>query len=298
MDKKKTGNLIKEARMKKNYTQSELGDLLCVSNKAVSRWENGDSFPDIGVLENLSAILGLRIQDIVTGEVESNDESVLTEVVRVSRLQQLEKQSKLWKYGLIWLFFLCCLVAGYACFGGGAGLLLDGMRLYFPIMVISFAVSVVGNVMQSDGEEIDADKFSKRMRFWSIIALAWSVIVTWMFTLSILNGHIPFGMNLSSVGPVINGQLRLIFIAGIVMLGIELYRNEKKDVAMHWGYMVWVATIHLTVLYSDLLYRLENLDRMIHILAVRTLIVFVAFAISVLITKLFTEKKKNQGRGK
>ena len=43
MDKKKTGNLIKEARMKKNYTQSELGDLLCVSNKAVSRWENGGS---------------------------------------------------------------------------------------------------------------------------------------------------------------------------------------------------------------------------------------------------------------
>jgi transcriptional regulator with XRE-family HTH domain len=43
MDKKKTGNLIKEARTKKNYTQIELGDLLGVSNKAVSRWENGVS---------------------------------------------------------------------------------------------------------------------------------------------------------------------------------------------------------------------------------------------------------------
>lgn len=41
MDKQKTGNLIKEARVKKNYTQAELGDLLGVSNKAVSRWENG-----------------------------------------------------------------------------------------------------------------------------------------------------------------------------------------------------------------------------------------------------------------
>lgn len=51
MDKKKTGILIREARIKKNYTQSELGDLIGVSNKAVSRWENGDSFPDIGVLE-------------------------------------------------------------------------------------------------------------------------------------------------------------------------------------------------------------------------------------------------------
>lgn len=44
MDKQKTGNLIKEARVKKKYTQGELGDLLGVSNKAVSRWEIGGSF--------------------------------------------------------------------------------------------------------------------------------------------------------------------------------------------------------------------------------------------------------------
>ena len=49
MDKKKTGTLIREARIRKNYTQSELGDLIGVSNKAVSRWENGEMFPDIGV---------------------------------------------------------------------------------------------------------------------------------------------------------------------------------------------------------------------------------------------------------
>ena len=68
MDKKKTGNLIREARQRKNYTQSELGRMLGVTNKAVSRWENGESFPDIGVLESLSHLLELPIQDIVTGE--------------------------------------------------------------------------------------------------------------------------------------------------------------------------------------------------------------------------------------
>lgn len=61
MDKKKTGKLIKEARIQKNYTQGELGTLVGVSNKAVSRWENGDSFPDVGVLENLASILGVSI---------------------------------------------------------------------------------------------------------------------------------------------------------------------------------------------------------------------------------------------
>ena len=49
MDKIKTGNMIRDARTQKGYTQTELGTLLGVSNKAVSRWENGDSFPDIGV---------------------------------------------------------------------------------------------------------------------------------------------------------------------------------------------------------------------------------------------------------
>ena len=43
MDKQKTGELIKNARIKKGYTQVELGDLLGVTNKAISRWEKGVS---------------------------------------------------------------------------------------------------------------------------------------------------------------------------------------------------------------------------------------------------------------
>ena len=73
MDKLKTGALIKEARTKKNFTQSELGDLVGVTNKAVSRWENGESFPDIGVIEKLSEVLDIRIQDIVTGGITVNE---------------------------------------------------------------------------------------------------------------------------------------------------------------------------------------------------------------------------------
>lgn len=41
MDKKATGELIRATRTEKGYTQSELGNILGVSNKAVSRWENG-----------------------------------------------------------------------------------------------------------------------------------------------------------------------------------------------------------------------------------------------------------------
>lgn len=44
MDKQKTGELIKSARIKKGYTQVELGDLLGVTNKAISRWEKRRQF--------------------------------------------------------------------------------------------------------------------------------------------------------------------------------------------------------------------------------------------------------------
>lgn len=44
MDKQKTGELIRNARIKKGYTQVELGDLIGVTNKAISRWEKGIVF--------------------------------------------------------------------------------------------------------------------------------------------------------------------------------------------------------------------------------------------------------------
>ncbi len=103
MDKKKTGSLINEARIKKNYTQGELGDLLGVTNKAVSRWEKGDSFPDICVLENLPRLLGVRIQGMVVGEISTEEtvsgkENIITEVIRLARLQEKSKQKRMLYY--------------------------------------------------------------------------------------------------------------------------------------------------------------------------------------------------------
>lgn len=124
MDKKKTGNLIREARQCKNYTQSELGKMLGVTNKAVSRWENGESFPDIGVLESLSHLLELPIQDIVTGERAGDREEAVTEVVRLAKLQEQRKREKRLLYLIVLglLIYHCvigiCLFSGRGLFGG------------------------------------------------------------------------------------------------------------------------------------------------------------------------------------
>ena len=108
MDKQKTGELIKNARIKKGYTQVELGDLLGVTNKAISRWEKGESFPDISVIEELSRVLDIRIQDIVIGDVtEPDSETAVTEVVRAAKLQDKVKKRKFISSGV------SCIAAGY-----------------------------------------------------------------------------------------------------------------------------------------------------------------------------------------
>ena len=108
MDKQKTGELIRNARIKKGYTQVELGDLIGVTNKAISRWEKGDSFPDISVIEELSRVLDIRIQDIVIGDVtEPDSETAVTEVVRAAKLQDKVKKRKFISSGV------SCIAAGY-----------------------------------------------------------------------------------------------------------------------------------------------------------------------------------------
>lgn len=53
-------------------TQQQLADTLGVTNKAVSKWETGQGMPDISILESLSQILGVSIDEIIRGEKQKN----------------------------------------------------------------------------------------------------------------------------------------------------------------------------------------------------------------------------------
>lgn len=72
MDAKKTGNFIVNRRKAINMTQKELADKLHITDKAVSKWERGLSFPDISILIPLSEVLNVSLYDLLTGG--SNDE--------------------------------------------------------------------------------------------------------------------------------------------------------------------------------------------------------------------------------
>ena len=79
MDKEKTGQLITELRKEKGMTQKQLAEALNVTDKAVSKWERGHSFPDISMLEPLSELLDISIMELLAGERQDEDEPMSRE---------------------------------------------------------------------------------------------------------------------------------------------------------------------------------------------------------------------------
>ena len=76
MDRYVTGAVIKKLREKKNMTQEELAGKLFVSSKAVSKWETGQGFPDISLIESLAKALDISVIELLSGEdIRNNNRS-------------------------------------------------------------------------------------------------------------------------------------------------------------------------------------------------------------------------------
>ena len=63
-----TGAMIKRLRERKGLTQQGLADILCVSDKAISKWETGRGYPDISLVEPLAGALGVSVIELFSGE--------------------------------------------------------------------------------------------------------------------------------------------------------------------------------------------------------------------------------------
>ena len=68
MNQEKIGKFIAECRKEKNLTQEQLSEILGVSSKSVSRWENGKTLPDYTILDSLCNALEISINEFYYGE--------------------------------------------------------------------------------------------------------------------------------------------------------------------------------------------------------------------------------------
>ena len=101
MDINKVGKFIASLRKAKGLTQQELGDKLFVTNKAVSKWERGLSFPDITILQKLANILEVDVVEILCGErgdkAKVNVQEEIDKAVKKIKENQVKKKQELIK---------------------------------------------------------------------------------------------------------------------------------------------------------------------------------------------------------
>lgn len=94
MDQKKIGSFLKELRKSRNLSQEQLGDILNVTGRSVSRWETGTNMPDISILVELAEFYEISIPELIDGERRENSVSEEKEIaLKVSDYEAFKDQN-------------------------------------------------------------------------------------------------------------------------------------------------------------------------------------------------------------
>lgn len=146
MDQKKIGQFIAMLRQEKGLTQAELGERLGVTNKTVSRWENGNYMPDISLLPQLAGELGVGVNELLSSQRigqdseyrQKADEAILS-VMRSSFSQRHRRA--FWRQKWLREHALFLLLGFLGCGGGMAFITVMGKPIVSALLgVILFGI--------------------------------------------------------------------------------------------------------------------------------------------------------------
>ena len=114
MDQQKIGGFLRELRNGQGLTQERLAEMLGVSNRSVSRWENGRNMPDFDLLMQLARQYGVTVEEILDGErsavaATEEPEAAMQKVADYGNLEKLHFSRH------VRFFYLAALVAIAIC---------------------------------------------------------------------------------------------------------------------------------------------------------------------------------------
>lgn len=95
MDQIKIGKFIAERRKKNNLTQMQLAEKLNITDRAISKWENGKGMPDSSIMLDLCNELKISVNELLSGEViEMNNYNEKVEKNLIGMVKQKEESDK------------------------------------------------------------------------------------------------------------------------------------------------------------------------------------------------------------
>ncbi len=150
MNQVKIGKFIASKRKEQGLTQLQLAEKLCITDRAVSKWETGKSLPDTSLMPELCKLLKITINDLLCGEVVSVEnynekaEKALLEMVKKEEMQnkKLMMYENVIGFGSTISFLIQVLVAVFFVKNTTAQILLFILAFAFLIIGVSFALKI------------------------------------------------------------------------------------------------------------------------------------------------------------
>lgn len=171
-DKYKIGNFINKLRKEKNMTQSELGRILGVTNKAVSKWEVGENTPDSSLFPIIAKVLGVTVDELFRGERSSDYQTTRNpKIDYYNAVERLRRDARILFIIAIaylmyfFIFFMIKPIKWSDEYGNDVKILFN---VFIPIFIylISSGIYTIINI-----QEIIISDLSKKHKILSIILL-------------------------------------------------------------------------------------------------------------------------------
>ena len=150
MDQIRIGKFIKERRNLKNITQSSLASILGITDRAISKWENGVCMPDVGTIPEICKILDITVNDLFSGEIvkmKDYDKKLEENLLELAKKEEAQnKKMMIYEYVIGFIssitFLVLMFTLSYAIENQGVRIILFIIAFLILIVGVSFALKI------------------------------------------------------------------------------------------------------------------------------------------------------------
>lgn len=221
------GEFLYQLRKEKGWTQSELADRLGITNKAVSKWETGESFPETSQLVPLASLFGVSVDELLKGKrnndqiIQDNKEPIFEEPkLQLKPYTKLQTALISISIGLILVGVMLFILFEVEDIlkDGSIGILLGCIAIAVFLFVFTSRCRTIGSVEMEAQDEIRAKRIS------AFLSLGIALLILAPIPIMILSS---LGYRVVVYLPIFFGILA-IGIPTIVFSGIQWDTIERK----------------------------------------------------------------------
>lgn len=224
MDSVKIGKFIQQLRKERNMTQQELAEVLNVTNKAISRWETGEGFPEITLLPSIAEVLVVSVEELLNGEK------------KLTSPKRYKKQTSLYSFAITFLLinvtmFILSVSTVYATYYEIFGVIILLLSVLITVIVYIFKRSR----FLSNCEYVKEDK--RKIFISTFIMYSHIILVVFCFTPLI----------------ILDPNLHLSGISTKAVLSFHSYFYENASIALliAIGTVFIIFVFHSLIVYSN-----------------------------------------------